>query len=324
MLFSNIKAKWIKRAFIMFLSFVLTIPAFAQSGESASSNLETMLIVVLIFVLIVAILILIIGLYLVSIIRMILLEDKKQKVLAEGKEFVPELEPSLWNKLMHKATDSVSIEEEETVMLDHDYDGIHELDNHLPPWWKWLFYVTIIWGFIYYLVYHVFDALPLMQEEYDIVMEDARVAREEMMALEGNNIDENNVEFSDAADVMANGKAIYDRECVACHAPEGQGLIGPNFTDKYWIHGGSINDIFKIIKYGVPQKGMISWQSKLTPSDMRDVGSFIMTFVGTTPQNPPAPKGPEGEEYIPVDQNQTSEEPVEQPTTDTLKVAMNK
>ena len=318
MLFSNIKVKWIKTALIMCLSFVFVIPSFAQSTESASSNLETMLIIVLIFVLIVAILILIIGLYLVSIIRMILLEDKKQKALLEGNEFNPEDEKPWWSKLMNKATDSVSIEEEETVMLDHDYDGIHELDNHLPPWWKGLFYITVVWGIIYFMVYHVFDAAPLMHEEYDIVMEDAQIAREAMMALEGNNIDENNVEFSDEAEVLANGKAIYDRECVACHAPEGQGLIGPNFTDNYYIHGGSINDIFKTIKYGVPQKGMISWQSKLTPSDMRDVGSFIMTFVGTTPQNPPAPKGPEGEEYIPEDQNQTSEEPVEQPTTDNL------
>ena len=106
---------------------------------------------------------------------------------------------------------------------------------------------------------------------------------------------------------------IYDRECVACHAPEGQGLIGPNFTDNYWIHGGSINDIFKTVKYGVPQKGMISWQSKLTPTDMRDVSSYILTMVGTTPQNPPPPKAPEGEEYIPGDQNQTNEESAEQP-----------
>jgi cytochrome c oxidase cbb3-type subunit 3 len=141
-------------------------------------------------------------------------------------------------------------------------------------------------------------------------MENARISKESNMALAGNNIDENNVEFSDAPEVLANGKAIYDRDCLVCHAPEGQGLIGPNFTDKYWLHGGSINDIFKTIKYGVPQKGMISWQTKLSPSDMRDVGCFIMKFSGTTPVNPPAPKGPEGEEYIP--QNQTSEEGTEQ------------
>jgi len=314
MLFTNIKAKWMKRMLLSFLSFAFVIPVFAQAPESGSSNLETLLIVVLSFVLIVAILILIIGLYLVSIIRMILLEDKKQKALAEGKEFVPEKEKSLWSKMMNKATEAVPVEEEESVMLDHDYDGIHELDNHLPPWWKWLFYITIIWGFIYFLVYHVFDAQPLMYEEYDIAMEEARVAREAMMSVAGNNIDENNVEFSDAPEVMSNGKAIYDRECVACHAPEGQGLIGPNFTDNYWIHGGSIKDIFTTIKYGVPQKGMISWQTKLTPSDMRDVASYILTFVGTTPQNPPPPKAPEGQEYIPgEEENQTSEEPVEQP-----------
>jgi len=313
MLFSTIKTKWIKRAFMMFLSFALAIPAFAQSSGAASSNHETMLIIVLVFVLIVAILILIIGIYLVSIIKIILLEDKKQKALAAGEEYVPEEEKSLWSKILNRATESVPVEQEETVILDHNYDGIHELDNHLPPWWKWLFYATIVWGFIYFMVYHVFNAMPLMHEEYDIVMEDARIAREAMMALEGNNIDENNVEFSDTPEVLANGKAIYDRECVACHAPEGQGLIGPNFTDNFWIHGGSINDIFKTIKYGVPQKGMISWQSKLTPSDMRDVGSYILTFVGTTPQNPPAPKAPEGEEYIPGDQNQTNEEPAEQP-----------
>ena len=313
MLFSKIKTKWIKRALVSFFSFVLAIPAFAQTGDAASSDLETLLIVVLIFVLIVAILILIIGMYLVNIIKMILLDDKKQKAKTAGIEFNPEDEKSWWSKFMNKATDAIPIEEEVTVMLDHNYDGIHELDNHLPPWWKWLFYATIIWGVIYFFAYHVFDAFPSQQEEYDIVMEDARIAREAMMALEGNNIDENNVEISDAAEDLANGKAIYDRECVACHAPEGQGLIGPNFTDKFWIHGGSINDLFRTIKYGVPQKGMISWQSKLTPSDMRDVSSFILKFQGTTAKNPPAPKGPEGEEYIPEDQNQTSEESAEQP-----------
>jgi len=214
---------------------------------------------------------------------------------------------------MSKATDSVPVEEEETVLLDHDYDGIHELDNHLPPWWKWLFYATVIWGVIYFMVYHIFDAMPLMHEEYEIVMEDARISMEKKLASEGGTIDENNVEFSDEADVLASGKAIYDRDCLVCHAPEGQGLIGPNFTDNNWIHGGSINDLFKTIKYGVPQKGMISWQSKLSPSDMRDVACFILTFVGTTPKNPPAPKGPEGEEYIPENPNQISEEPAEQP-----------
>jgi cytochrome c oxidase cbb3-type subunit 3 len=319
MLFSTIKVRWIWKALFSVFAFFMVIPVFAQSTEPASANLETLLIVVLSFVLIVAVLILVIGLYLVNIIKMILLEEKKQKAEAEGKEFVPEEQTSWWNKMMSKASDAVPVEEEESIMLDHNYDGIKELDNHLPPWWKWLFYVTIVWGVIYLFVYHVFDAQPLMEEEYEIAMEDARLAKEAMLASSESIIDESTVEFSDAPDVLANGKKLYNIHCVACHSPEGQGGIGPNFTDNYWIHGGSINDVFRTIKYGVPAKGMISWQSMLSPSDMKDVASYILTFVGTTPQNPPAPKPPEGELYTPetteeTEQDQTNEEePAEQP-----------
>ncbi len=296
------------------VSFIIAVPAMAQDATASTSNLETLLIVVLSFVLIVSILILIIGLYLVNIIKIVLLEDRKQKALADGKEFVPEEEKSWLNKLMTKATDAVPIGKEETILLDHNYDGIQELDNHLPPWWKWLFYITIIWGIIYYFVYHVSDSLPLMHEEYDIVMAEAKTAKEAQMALAGNNIDETNVERTSDPAVLAKGKAIFDRSCVPCHAPEGQGLIGPNFTDNYFIHGGDIKDVFKTIKYGVPQKGMISWQTQLSPSDMRDVANFVLSLVGTTPKNPPAPKGPEGIEYKPDTQAPAAETPpAEQP-----------
>lgn len=316
MLFSNIKANWKKKAICSIFALLLASPIFAQGSENAGSSSETLLIIVLSLVLVVAILILIIGLYLISIIKMIMQEDKKQKALTAGEEYIPEEEPSIWNKLIRKASDVVPIEEEESILLDHDYDGIHELDNHLPPWWKGLFYVTIIFAVVYLFVYHIFGALPLSHQEYDIVMEKARLAREAAMAAEGNNIDENNVEFSDAADVISSGKAIFERECVACHAPEGQGLIGPNLTDEYWLHGGSINEIFHTIKYGVPQKGMISWQAKLSPKDIQDVACFVMSLQGTTPKNPPPPKAPQGEKYVPkssTDQNQTDQNPAEQP-----------
>ncbi len=290
-----------KRMAMVFLSLIVVFPAMAQATVTpdSTSNLETLLLVVLIFVLIVAILILIIGLYLVSIIQVVLLNDKKQKALAEGKEFVPEAEKSWWSKFMSKATDAVPVEKQETILLDHNYDGIQELDNHLPPWWKWLLYGTIIWGVIYFFVYHVSDSLPLMQEEYEIVMSEAKAIKDAQMAKAGNNVDETNVELSTDAAVLAKGKAIFDRSCVPCHAPEGQGLIGPNFTDKFFIHGGGIKDVFKTIKYGVPEKGMISWQSQLSPADMHDVANFVLSLVGTTPKNPPAPKGPEGVEYKP-------------------------
>ncbi len=309
MLFSIINPKKIRKMLLTFLSVALAIPAFAQSGGS-SSNLETLTIVVLVFVVIIAIFILIIGMYLVSIIQTLLLELKRQQAEAEGKEFDPSKEKSWWKQLLSKATDAVPVEEEDKVlMMDHEYDGIRELDNHLPPWWKWLFYITIVFAVVYMFVYHVIDVLPLSHEEYEIAMADARAAKEEALAAspEGG-IDENTVEITDDPEVLSRGKAIYDRECVACHAPEGQGLIGPNFTDNYWIHGGTIGDIFRTIKNGVPEKGMIPWEGKLSPSDIRDVANYILTFVGTTPKGPPPPKEPQGELYVPEGQNQASGE----------------
>lgn len=288
-----------KRTLIMFLSFGLGIPVFAQGTESATISQSTLLLIVLTLVLVVALLILVIGMYVISIVRIILLEDKKQRAAAEGKVFDTSSEKSWWQKFKRSATDAVPVEKEATIMLDHNYDGIHELDNHLPPWWKWLFYGGIAWGIVYMLVYHVFHALPLMEEEYAIEMAAAKSANEELVASGGNIIDENSVVFLDNAETLAKGKTIYDRDCAVCHAPEGQGLIGPNFTDNYWLHGGGIKNVFRTIKYGVPEKGMIPWQSKLSPSDIQNVGSYVLTFKGTTPKNPPAPKGPEGEEFKP-------------------------
>jgi cytochrome c oxidase cbb3-type subunit 3 len=269
----------------------------AQATEQGMSNTEILLFVVLGLVLVVAVLILVVAFYLINIVKVVLLEEKKEvesevavaKAKAESKQ-------SWWNKLMSKATDSVPVEEEDKVMLDHEYDGIKELDNHLPPWWKWLFYFTIGWSAVYLLVYHVFDVFPLMEEEYRIEIEVAEAVRQERMKLAENVIDENNVEFTEDPAHLANGEAIYNRECAACHRPDGGGQIGPNLTDAYWIHGGSMKNIFYTVKYGVPQKGMISWQSKLSPTDMRDVSSYIMTLYGA---DPPNPKAPEGELYTP-------------------------
>ena len=76
-----------------------------------------------------------------------------------------------------------------------------------------------------------------------------------------------------------------------CHGQKGEGLVGPNFADEYWIHGGGIKNVFKVIKYGVPDKGMIAWQAQLKPADMQKVGSYILTLQGTNPPNPKAPQG---------------------------------
>ncbi len=223
---------------------------------------------------------------------------------------------SWWKRFKRKATDAVPVRQEETIMLDHEYDGIRELDNHLPPWWKWLFYVTIVWSVGYLLVYHVFDWLPLMHEEYDIAVEAAAEAREELLAEAGGEvIDESTVVFSDNAAHLTNGERIYQTQCATCHGVAGQGMIGPNLTDNYWIHGNDMAAIFSTVKYGVPAKGMIAWQNLLTPADMRDVSSYVVTLHGT---DPPNPKAPEGELFEVVD-----EEPAQEAPADSAQMVMN-
>lgn len=307
----------LKKGLISLVIMMLAFQAEAQDASGKMTGTEILLIVVISLILLVAILLLVSIMYLVKVIRLIILEQQKKAALEAGEVFDEALQQNWWQKLMHSLTDTVPLEKEETVMLDHDYDGIKELDNHLPPWWKWLFYFTIAWAFVYFFVYHVFGLFPLSEEEYNMEMKAAEVAQEARMKLAGNMIDENTVEITDDVELLAKGKSIFDRDCMPCHGPQGQGLIGPNFTDDYWIHGGSIKDMYKTIKYGVPQKGMISWQSKLSPADMRNVASFIKTLRGT---DPPNQKEPQGDLYVPEEdkQDQNAEEPA-----DSTKVVMN-
>ena len=319
----NYRKLLLKFVFVFAMLF-LSLPGFSQAEGAESGGLsrpEVLLLVVIGLVLVVAVLVLIVAIYLINIVKIILVEEKKKQAAATGLGVVveEEKEQSWLKKLVSKATDAVPVEEEDTVLLDHNYDGIMELDNHLPPWWKWLFYFTIAWSFVYLLVYHVFDVFPLSLEEYEIQMETARIEREEHMKLVGNDIDENTVLFTEDPTQLANGEDIFNRECSACHRKDAGGQIGPNLTDEYWIHGGSINDLFYTVKYGVPQKGMISWQAKLSPSDMRDVSSYILTLKGT---NPPNPKQPEGELYVPEAAPADGDELPAEPS-DSLQVAAN-
>lgn len=203
-------------------------------------------------------------------------------------------EVSLWAKFMDLLVDAKPLENEREILLDHDYDGIKELDNNLPPWWKYLFYVTIVWSVIYMLVFHVFNTGKLMDAEYTEEMEIAELQRAQFLAG-GAFIDENTVKASMDAGTLFSGKEIYVKYCAACHGNNGEGLVGPNFTDEYWIHGGDIKNIFRIIKDGVPEKGMISWKSQLSPKNMQEVGSYILSMQGT---NPPNQKPPQGEKWV--------------------------
>ena len=195
------------------------------------------------------------------------------------------------SKILKSLTDVVPIEEEESILLDHDYDGIKELDNNLPPWWKYGFYLTIVTGVIYLLHFHVFKTGDLQGKEYDNAIAQAKIEVDEFMKTSANNVDENTVKvLTEASDITA-GKDLFIANCVACHGKGGEGTVGPNLTDEYWIHGGSIQDLFKTLKYGWVEKGMKSWKDDLSPIQMAQVSSYIRTLKGTNPPNPKAPQG---------------------------------
>lgn len=219
-----------------------------------------------------------------------LLTDEQRKQLEEAQS-LPFTESAFYTSIMSKLTRSKEIEEEHDVMLDHDYDGIKELDNVLPPWWVYLFYGTIIFAGVYIVRFHVFKEYT-QAEEFEIAMENARIEIEEYKKTAKDLIDVDNVTLlADASDLAA-GKKIYEANCVACHRPDGGGAIGPNLTDDYWILGGGIKNIFKTIHDGGRDgKGMVSWVGILKPSEMQQVASYIMTLHGTNPADAKAAEG---------------------------------
>ena len=212
-------------------------------------------------------------------------------VQEEDEEEELESNESFLNRVMKNLTDAVPVEREEEVMTDHDYDGIVELDNNLPPWWVAMFYVTIGFSIVYILHFHILGTGELQEEEYKTEMAVAKAEVEAYRATLENSVDETNVTALDDAARLASGKTIFEANCAACHAADGGGGVGPNLTDEYWIHGGDVKSIFKTVKNGVPSKGMIAWKSQLSPGQIQEVSSYILTLVGTSPANPKEPQG---------------------------------
>jgi len=204
---------------------------------------------------------------------------------------------SIWSTISEKMWKLVPKDKEQDIELDHEYDGIRELDNSLPPWWLWLFYGTIIWAAVYMYHYHISDSGVNQEQEYIAAMEMGEQEKAKYLASQADEIDEKNVVVISDEAGLAEGKDIYVASCLVCHGANGEGGVGPNFTDKYWIHGGSISNLFSTIKYGVPEKGMISWQSQLRPAAMQKVASYILSMQGS---NPPNQKEPQGDLYDPL------------------------
>lgn len=188
------------------------------------------------------------------------------------------------------------LEEEHKLDTGHDYDGIRELDNVTPPWFTTAFIVSILFGAGYIYRYHIARSAPLQIEEYERSVTMAALKHEEYLSKQASNINESNIEMLMGAADLEAGKKVFNTLCAVCHRTDGGGLVGPNLTDQYWIHGGSIQDVFRTVKYGVPDKGMISWKEQLSPVQMAQVSSYILTLAGT---NPADPKEPQGILYVP-------------------------
>lgn len=191
----------------------------------------------------------------------------------------------------NKISGLIPLEQEADLQLDHDYDGIRELDNSLPPWWLYGFYVSILVAIGYMYVYHYSDIGLSQNEEYQQAMRAAEQQKLIYAAKQINNIDENNLVALTDPQSLSVGLKAFVTNCVACHGQEGQGGVGPNLTDKYWIHGGSTPSIYKTIKNGVPEKGMIAWKSQMQPSTIHKLASYIQTLQGSQPQNPKEKQG---------------------------------
>jgi cytochrome c oxidase cbb3-type subunit 3 len=210
----------------------------------------------------------------------------KQEQLAANKAGEQVEKVSWFSKVLGVAP----VETDKDVLLDHDYDGIKELDNNLPPWWKYGFYLTIITSIVYMVSYHVTHSANSSEEEYNAEIAQAEASVNAYRAKMAMNVDETNAQYLADAGKIATGKAIFVKNCAVCHGPEGQGLVGPNFTDKHWLYGNKPGDLFKIVKNGT-NKGMKAWKDELSPVDIQNVISFIHTLQGTQPANPKAAEG---------------------------------
>jgi cytochrome c oxidase cbb3-type subunit III len=177
---------------------------------------------------------------------------------------------------------------DDPLLLDHEADGIRELDNLLPRWWVWLFYLTIVFSVGYMFYYHVFNFGDLQTAEFN---KDAKRGDEiKAAALAQFEANIGLLAPDKSPEVLAQGRRIYTQMCAPCHRPDAGGLVGPNLTDDYWIHGSQYVDSIKTIVNGVPEKGMLTWRGVLKPGQIQAVASFIYTLRGSSPPNPKPPE----------------------------------
>ena len=236
-----------------------------------------------------------------------LMTEEQKAQLAAANELGIKGSPIV-KKLTNIFVSTDETQDEGELLLDHDYDGIKELDNNLPPWWVYLFYACIAFAVIYLVRFEVMDG---DNQETELKNEMAQAQKEiaEYKKTAPDLMDENSVTLLTKPEDLAAGKAIFTTNCVACHRADGGGQIGPNLTDDQWILGGGIKNVFHTITNGGRDgKGMIAWsKSGLKPTEIQLVASYVLSLKGTNPKDP---KAPEGEIWIDPSAPKTAAAPV--------------
>lgn len=278
----------VKKSVLTVLGLLVVPAAFAQGTAGTTTYADFMLYVVLaVLVVMIAILMVVMG-QVIMLYQKITTESLPAEVRAES---TPLFSPGWWRKFVGFST---PLSKEEKILLaGHEYDGIHELDNRMPPWLQFMFVGTVVFSIAYGLYYHAFGFGDLQMEELEKELAMADIQKKAYIEKMGAGVNEENVTLLTEGAMIKEGGVIFTEKCAACHGADGGGGVGPNLTDNYWIHGGDIKHVFKVIKYGVPEKGMISWEKQLPPQEMQKVSSFILAELHG--KKPMAPKEPQGE-----------------------------
>ncbi len=278
---------WI-RISVLFLIIAGALEFFVDSGDNFAfieyPLLGGVLLVILLFLIAAEV---ILGAVENIMFRSLTPEAKERYMAAQQKR----MEKYDLKRIYRKLAGTRPISEEGELELDHNYDGIKELDNKLPPWWLYSFYISIIFAAGYLAYYHILGGENQVAE-FEQEMLAAKIAVEEYKKTAPDLVDADNVELLTDAGDLEEGAAIYQTNCMACHAADGGGGIGPNLTDEHWILGGGIKNVFHTISEGGRAgKGMIAWKSTLKPAEIQKVSSYILSLQGTTPANPKEAEG---------------------------------
>ena len=277
---------------VLFAMFFIAMEFFIDSGDRPAFIKYPVLNLILLIFLLVLVAVEVVMSATDKILDTFLTEE--QRKAKEIEENLPFAETQFFKGIMQKLTRTRKIEEESELILHHNYDGIQELDNVLPPWWVYLFYGTIAFSLIYLVRYHVLD-YDNQTAEFEKEMAEAKIQVEEYKKTAPDLMDKDKVTLLTDAESINAGKAIFQTNCIACHKADGGGTIGPNLTDKYWINGGGIKNVFNtIMEGGRAGKGMIAWKDQIKPSEIQKIASYVLSLQGT---NPAGAKAPEGDEW---------------------------